>query len=1065
MKRMLLAFVTASLMLVHEAWAQDRTIAGRITSPEDGTGLPGVNVLVKGTTNGTVTDTDGNYTLSVPSGSNVLVFTFIGLTTQEVEIGDRSTVDVQMASDIRQLSEVVVTALNIPRDKRSIGYAVQQVDGSAVSDVKTNNFVNSLSGKIAGVAVNGSPGSLGGSTQIMIRGIKSITGDNRPLYVVDGTPIDNSNYNGVPPGSASGVRSVEAGFGGTDYGDAVADINPNDIASITVLKGANAAALYGSRAANGVILITTKSGRGIKKGIGIDISSSLEFAKVAVLPKYQNEYGGGYTQTFSTYQGEPVVNYAADESWGPRMDGTPVRQWYSWFPDDPDYGKLTPFSPHKDNIKDFYETGVTRNNSIALVGGNDKTNFRVGYTNYNATGTFPNNELTKNNISLNVESKLTDKLQVIAHANYAHFLHEGIPTSGYSDDLGNTNNSTSFNQWFQRQLDMDKLRHYKTALGEQRSWNISSPTNLHPLYWNNPFWEVYESPTNQVRERVFGDVSLKYQILKGLAIQGWARTDFYTDRRERRQATGSLQQSYYDEDVREVRDNNFELHLTYNKELSPDFTLNLLAGTNVRKRKFYQNYGRTSGGLNSPNFFNLNASIDRPLLSDIYQQKEVQSIFGSASIGYKSLAYLDITGRNDWSSVLPSKNRSYFYPSATGTFVFSELISDHSTVSLGKVRASWARVGNDTDPYRVNTTYQIQTAFGSNPAYGVANNLNNKDLDAEETTTIEFGLEMSFLNGRAGFDLTYYDTKTEKQIIGLDVSAASKYNKYYVNAGEMSNKGFEVMLYGTPIKSASGFNWDISVNWARNVNEVVRLYQGLQNLIINDYSVTTNARIGEPYGTFVMIAHRRDENGTPIVTASGAYVQQPNTVLGTFMPDWTGGVVNTFSYKGFTLGGTIDIRHGGNIYSTTNRYGTYSGLLEETAGLNDKGNPMRDPVADGGGVHVTGVLANGEAYDGYVAAQSYFKNYAGIRENFLYDASFVKLRELRLAYALPAAMLAKTPFTGISIGVYGRNLAILHKNTPNIDPETALGSGNIQGLENGQHPSTRVIGVNVNLKL
>ena len=1063
MKKQLLVILGVALaFLCFEVRAQNRTVSGKLTSAEDGSGLPGVNVLVKGTTIGTVSDAEGKYTLSVPPEGSVLVFSFIGLRTQEVEIGDRSSVDVQLSQDIQQLSEVVVTALNIPREKKSLGYSVQQVDGSAVSDVKTNNFVNSLSGKIAGIAVNGSPGAIGGSTQIIIRGIKSITGDNRPLYVVDGTPIDNSNFNGAP--KSSGGSSPEAGAGGTDFGDAVADINPNDIASITVLKGANAAALYGSRAANGVIMITTKSGKG-RKGIGVDISSSVEVSKVAVLPKYQNEYGGGYEQEFELYNGQPIVNYAADESWGPRMDGQLVREWFSWFPDDPDYGKLTPFSPHADNVKDFYETGVALNNSIALSGGSDQTSFRIGYTNYNATGTFPNDELKKNNISVNLTSNLTKKLTISTHVNYAHFLHTGIPTSGYSDAMGNTNNSTSFNQWFQRQLDMEKLRQYKTPTGEQRSWNISSPTNSHPLYWNNPFWEVYESPTNQARERVFGDISLKYEIAKGLNIQGWARTDFYTDRRERRQATGSLDQPYYDEDVREVRDNNFELHLTYSKDLSKDFSLNILAATNVRKRKYYINYGRTSGGLSSPNYFNLNASVDRPIINDVYQEKEVQSVYGQVSLGYKGLAYLDATIRNDWSSVLPKKNWAYTYPSVTGTLVFSELLPAQEIVSLGKVRASWAQVGNDTDPYRIATTYTGETAFGSYPTYSVANALNNPDLKAELSTTVEFGVEMSFLQNRVGFDFTYYDIKTTDQIINLDVSAASRYSSAWVNAGELSNKGFEVMLYGTPVKSASGFTWDITANWARNRNKVEKLYGDLNNLIINSYSVTTNARVGESYGTFILIGYKYDDAGNKVVTPAGAFVQNPNQVFGSYLPDWTGGVTNTFGYKGFSLGATIDIRHGGNVYSTTNRYGQYSGLLDVTAGLNDKGNPKRDPVAEGGGVHVTGVTAAGETFDDYVEAVDYFANQSTIRQNYLYDASFVKLREAKLTYSLPGTITSKTPFTGISVGIYGRNLAILHKNTPNIDPETALGSGSIQGYENGQHPSTRVIGFNLNLKL
>lgn len=1061
MKILHYVFLVACVAAGNIAYAQERTVSGRVTSASDGAGLPGVNVIVKGSTTGTVTDADGKYTISMPSGT-VLVFTFIGYRSQEIDVSGRTTVDLRMEEDTQQLSEVVVTALNIPREKRSLGYAVQQVDGSMVSDVKTNNFVNSLSGKIAGISVNGSPGAIGGSTQILIRGIKSITGDNRPLYVVDGTPIDNSNFNGAPTGTEAGT--VEAGYGGTDFGDAVADINPNDIASITILKGANAAALYGSRATNGVILITTKNGKG-KKGIGVDISAGVEISRVALLPDYQNEYGGGYSQEFEMYNGEPVVNYAADESWGPKMQGQMVRQYYSWFPDDPNYGKQTPFSPHPDNVKDFYETGVAFNNSVSLYGGSDQTNFRLGYTNYKATGTFPNDELAKNNISLNVSSNLTNKLNVSARVNYAQFQHNGIPTSGYSDDLGNTNNATSFNQWFQRQLDMNLLRNYKTALGEQRSWNISSPTDYHPLYWNNPYWEVYESPTNQVRNRVFGDVSLKYEIAKGLNVQGWARMDMYTERRERRQATGSLLLDYYDEDVREVSDNNYELHLTYNRELSEAFSLNVLAGANVRKRSYFRNYARTSGGLNSPNFFNILASRDRPIIDDIHQQKEVQSVLGQVSLGYKGFAYVDVTARNDWSSALPVSNASFFYPSVTGTLLFSEFLSDQSLLSLGKIRASWAQVGNDTDPYRIITTYSARTPFGANPAYTVADELNNAKLKPEFSTTKEVGLEIGLFNGRIGLDVTYYDTRSKDQIIGLDVPAASGYSAAWVNAGELKNTGIEVMLNGTPVKLANGFSWDVSVNFARNRNEVVTLYQDLQNLVINTYGVSINAMVGEPYGTFTMTGFRYNDKGEKIVTPSGTFATNPNQVFGSYLPDWTGGLINTFGYKGFNLSATIDVRHGGNIYSTSNRYGESGGLFKSTVGLNDKGNPVRDAVADGGGIRADGVLESGERNERYISAINYYHAISNIRENYFYDASFVKLREMRLSYTLPKGLIAKTPFQSVSLGIYGRNLAILHKNVPNIDPETALGSGSIQGYENGQHPSTRVMGFNVSLKL
>ena len=1051
------------VLLSLAGWAQDRTISGTVTGDGSGEPLPGVNVIVKGTTQGTVTDIEGNYRLNAPEDAETLTFSFIGMTSKEVAIDNQSDISITMAEDSKQLSEVVVTALNIPREKRSLGYSVQQIDGEELSNIKNNNVVNSLSGKIAGVSVNGAPGGgLGTSAQILIRGVSSITGDNRPLYVVDGTPIDNSNFN---------TDDTQNAGGGVDYGDAIADINANDIESMTVLKGANAAALYGSRAANGVILITTKSGKG-KNGIGIDINSGMEVNTAAVFPNYQNEYGGGYKQEFDLYEGQPVVNYAADESWGPRMEGQLVREWFSWYEDDPQFGQLTPFSPNSSNIRDFYETGLTFNNSVALYGGNEKTNFRLSYTNYQGKGTVPNNELDKNTIALNASSALTDKLTVSARVNYANFAQTGIPTTGYSADLGNTNNSTSFNQWFQRQIDMDRLRNYQTPTGGQRTWNIKSPTDLNPLYWDNPFFGIYESPINNFRERVFGDVSLRYEFTDNLSIQGWARTDFYTDRREQRLAVGSLQTAYYLEDIREVRDNNYELHLTYNKDFSTDFSLNLLAGANLRQRRLFRNYAQTEGGLSVPGLYTVNASIDRPTIDDERAEKEVQSLFGSASIGYKGIAYLDATIRSDWSSVFPEENNNYLYPAVTGTFVFSELLGDQNLFSLGKIRASWSSIYRDTDPNQILNTYSIQDAYGSSPAYAAPNVLNNPNLRPELSITKEFGVEMSFFQNRVGFDVTYYDISTTDQIIELDVSATSGAQAAVINAGELTNKGWEVMLRGTPVQTAGGFSWDVSVNWARNVNRVESLYQDLDAIVLASWGPSINAKVGQSYGTWITDGFTYNDQGQRLVDEDGFYVRSTNQTFGSYLPDWVGGVTNTFRYRGLSLSATIDVREGGQLYSVTNRYGTYSGLLEETVGLNTLGNPKRDPVSEGGGVIAQGVVNTGteeapnyEANTQAIDAQQYYKALRSYRENYLYDASFVKLREVRLAYSLPNSIIANTPFTGITVSAYGRNLAILSKNVPNVDPETANGSGNVQGFENGQYPSTRTVGFNVNIKL
>nr|WP_321355028.1 SusC/RagA family TonB-linked outer membrane protein [uncultured Draconibacterium sp.] len=1054
MKKIALIMSFLVLLGVTVVNAQTKIVTGTVSSSEDDLPIPGVSVSVAGTTLGTVTDIDGVFTLKVPQDAKALVASFVGMKTQTIELGEGSDYSIVLEPDLVGIDEVVVTALGITREKKSLGYSSQSLTGDDVAAVKDANIVNSLSGKVAGVQVTGSPGSVGGSSRIIIRGVNSISGNNQPLFIVDGTPIDNSNFNST---------ETQEGDGGIDFGNASADINPEDIESMTVLKGANAAALYGSRAANGVILITTKKGTK-RKGIGVSITSGVNFSTVALLPDYQNEYGGGYKQEFDIYEptGEPIVNYAADESWGPRMDGQLVRQWYSWYEDDPNYGKMTPFVPHPDNIKDFYETGVTTNNNIALEGGGEGTLFRLSFTDYRQTGTLPTSELQKNTISFNGSSELTDKLTASASVNYVSLTNEGIPGQGYGNNAGNV--VTSFNQWFQRQLDMDNLKNYKTADGVDRTWNISSPTNTRPLYWENPYWVLNESPAEMERQRVFGNVSLKYDVLPGLSLQGWARTDFYTDRRQERIASGSIPQAWYKEEVRQLEDNNYEFLATYRKDIGSDISIDANLGANKRVRVFYNNTASTNGGLSVPNFFNVAASVDRPSITDTKSKKVVNSVYGSATIGYKSMAYIDLSLRNDWSSTLPDGDNSYLYPSVTGTFLFSELIEDKSILSLGKVRASWSQVGNDTDPYQLAVTYSSADNYGSYPAYAVPNKLNNATLKPETITTTEFGVEMAFFNSRLGLDVTYYDIKSEDQILDLDVASTSGYNSTVVNAGLMTNKGWEVMLNGRAIDKE--FTWDIVANWAKNTNKVEELAAGLDNYQLAEWGPSINARVGETYGTWITDGFvYDDETGQRVVGEDGLYLRATNQTYGSYLPDWTGGVTNTFTYKGVMLSALVDFQKGGQLYSVTNRYGNYSGLLAETAGLNDKGNPQRDPVSEGGGYLAVGVKEDGTPNDVYVEATDYWQHLRTRREYYLHDASFIKLREVKVGYTLPGKLFANSFISGVSLSLVGRNLAILHKNAPNIDPEAAYGSGNIQGFENGQHPSTRTMGFSVNVKL
>ncbi|MDF9801158.1 TonB-linked SusC/RagA family outer membrane protein [Catalinimonas alkaloidigena] len=1042
------------LILQNHLFAQSN-ISGQV-SGEGGDPLPGVNVIVKGTSTGTVTDIDGKYSLSVSEEASTLVFSFIGYLSKEVAIGNQSTVNVELITDAQQLSEVVVTALGIQREERSLGYSVQEINTQGLEEARETNIVNSLQGKVAGVQIAGSAGNIGGSSRILIRGASSVSGNNQPLFVVDGTPIDNSNFNS---------EDTQAANGGIDYGNAAQDLNPDDIKSISVLKGPSAAALYGSRAANGVILITTKSGKGTN-GIGVSINSNTTFSEVYILPDYQNEYGGGYKQVFDMYNGEPMVATQADESWGPILDGQMVRHWDSFYPNSPEYGELRPWVAQPDNIKNFYETGVNLSNNVALTAGSDNASVRISYTNLDQKGVFPYSELKRNTISVNADASITDKLTTSVRFNYMKSKVNGRPVTGDYIGDGAQSVQSSFNTWFQRQLDMDRLKQTTTPEGLQRLWNLSGPENLTPFYWNNPYWELQEASNQDMRERVYGNISLAYQFNDHLKLTGWARTDFYDDRREAWTPIGHVNISSYAEDVRKVSENNFELLAQYDRRfLNDNMSLAANLGANRRIQTLYRNYGKTNGGLSVPYFYTLEASKDRPTITDMSQEREVNSIYGSVNLGFRDFVYLDASLRNDWSSTLPVDNNSYLYPSFAGSFVFSEFISNKGLISFGKLRAGWARVGNDTDPYRLYQIYEPFGSFGTIPLFTVPDILNNANLKPETTTSYEFGLDMQFLNGRIGLDATYYSSIATNQIIQLPVSGTSGSQFNIVNAGEMTNNGIELMLTAVPIETSSGFVWEMIFNLAKNNNQVVSLADGQDNYQLADQRVTINARIGEPYGTIVGDGFATNEDGERLVDNEGYYIREFGKVLGNVMADYTGGVNSTFSYKGFMLSGLVDFQKGGDLFVGTRSVGVYAGLLEETVGLNDLGNPMRSPVDEGGGVRAEGILESGEQNQQYVEAVDYFKDITGIDEYSVFDASFIKLRELRFGWALPQRMLENMPISGVSFSLVGRNLALLYSKVPHVDPETTLGSGNVQGLENSQLPSTRSVGFNINIKL
>lgn len=1031
--------------------------------------LPGVSILIKGTVRGVESDFDGKYSISANT-DDILVFSFVGMTTKELRVKTSDVMNVVLESG-NVLDEVVVTALGISRDKRSLGYATQSVSGDEVSENKATNVTNALSGKIAGVQIKTSSGNIGGSSKVLLRGTSSLSGSNAPLYVVDGTPISNENFN-------SGAQQL--GAGGIDFGDMSQDINPDDVESINVLKGGAATALYGARGGNGVIMITTKKGK-FNQGIGVSLNSGITFDKVYILPNYQNEYAGGSSQVlnrfsydptrhpanFASFDGHPMIEYGTDESWGPRMDGTLVRHWDSWLVNDPEFGKLRPLTPQPNNVRDFYETGATMNTNLALSGGSETTTFRLslGYT--KQEGIMPNSSLDKKSIAFNASHNLSDKLSASASVNYTRTGVVGRPTTGY-DFAGSRNVVTSFNNWFQRQLDINRLRDkYVSATGLPQSWNINSPTNSTPRYWDNPYWILNKNYEEDTRNRVYGNVALTYKFNDYLKLIGTARTDFYDFRVEDRVSNYSLTTPRYQEQVRKGQEDNIEFMLNFDKNLTEDLHMNMSLMTNTRRNTFYNNSAFTNGGLSVPNWFNIGASIDRPTITDYFSSKETNSIAAFGSFGYKDMVYLDWSARNDWSSALPTNNNSYFYPSVSTSFIFSKLINNSSLLSFGKLRAGWAKIKQDTDPYQLSNVFTADaTPVGSLPSFSTPNTLNNANLRPESFEEYELGLEVKMLKNRLGFDVTYYDKTSTDLIVPLSVSGTSGYTQAWVNAGKMTNNGIEVALNATPVKT-DDFTWNVNLNWSKNNNKVIALAPGIDNYLIGSYGPSVNARIGETYGTMITDGIKYI-NGKPQVFVDDSgnylYVRETNKNLGTVMPNFIAGLNNGIRYKNVSLNFLLDMQDGGLIYSISNRFGEYTGQLSSTVGVNDKGNPIRDAVADGGGVRVDGVDANGNAVGGYADAVTYFKHFVTRRERFVHDASYIKLREVTLSYKLPSKFLENTLFNDIKLSLVGRNLWLIHSNTPNIDPEATLGSGNIQGFESGQIPSTRSIGFNLNLK-
>jgi len=1069
MKAKMLIFLT--MLFSASAWSQT-SVTGTVTDKSSGEGMPGVAVIVDGSGQGVFTGVDGSYTVSADPASDVLIFSFVGFSTLRVALKGATSLNASLESGV-SLDEVVVTALGVTREKKSLGYSVQELGSEAFTEANADNIVRSLSGKVAGVQVT-SGTSMGSSSKVLLRGASSITGDNQPLFVVNGIPMDNSDYS-----STNTQRSA----GGYDYGNAIQDVNPDDIESVTVLKGPAAAALYGARAANGAIVITTKNGKGYqaegKRGLGVSINTGVEFNNVYILPEYQNRYGGGAgTAWIDTVDGAFIPDYGYDGSWGPELLGQEVRHWDSWEGDNT--GEVRGWSPTESDVEDYFQTGITYRNNFAVTGATDASSFRLSYTKHDQTGVYENSSLNRNTLSFSSSSDVSDKLTVSANVNYVQSEGEGRPNTGYGNSI-----MSQFTQWGQRQLSMDRLRDYMNPDGSQRTWNRNSASDGAPHYWDNPFWERYQNVQDDQRDRVYGNLSVDYTINDNLSITARAMTDFYTDRRQERIAVGGVNESSYSEYTRQLQENNLDLFLNFKKDISEDLSFVSFVGLNQRTRDYKRLGAFTLGGLNTPGLYTVGNGVDGYQIDDYESHKAVNSVIGSMSFGYQNKLYLDITGRNDISSTLPNDNNSYFYPSASASYVFSEDM-DSDVLSFGKLRLGWAQVGNDTDPYETGLTYGVDPNFGSNGSAYVPNAQNNPGLRPEKTSSFEVGIDMNFFMDRVRLDMTYYNSTTEDLIFNVPVSGASGYTSAVLNAGETNNKGVEIALGATPVMT-DNFRWDISVNLAKNKNELISLSEGIESLTYATlFGVSLQARPqgedadgnitpGDALGTFYGYDFLYDDDGNKLVDGDGYYLSTDEVVnIGSILPDYTGGVYNALSFGNLRLSALIDFQKGGSLHSYSNQWGKYSGTLAETA-LDDM---RQDDDGDGiSGVIVDGMTAvqngegvwesTGEENASVISAGAHFFYNQGyvIHAADQYDASFIKLREMRLDYDIPADALGDLPFYNVSIGVYGRNLALLHSNAPNIDPEVTTSASNIQGFEGGQLPAERTIGINLKLTL
>ena len=1032
----------------NEALSINATQQGKVVKGVvlDETGFPviGANVIQKGTTNGVITDLDGNFTLEVPDGA-VIEISYIGYTTQEVTASGQQNLQVTLKEDTQKLDEVVVTALGIKRQSRSLGYSTTQVGGEDFTMARDPNLGNALSGKVAGVSVGGNSTGSGGSSRVVIRGNASLTGNNMPLYVVDGVPFSNQNL-----GNAGT-------YGGLDLGDGLNNLNPDDIESIQVLKGAAASALYGYRGGNGAILITTKSG---KKGqpVSIEFNNNLTFNMIYDYRDFQQVFGQGR-------YGEKPNNIASAEqsqtsSWGGALGGTATNflgQEYAY--------------QYINNWPNFYRTGINNSTSAAISGASDKITYRFGVSNIAEKGQLPNSSNSQQGINMNTTYDILKNLHLIVNANYTFEKSKG--RSNLSDGNGNTNATllhlaNSFDvRWLERGSADAQWGSF--ADGSEMTGN-----GAENVYFNNPYWLQYRKTNDMNKNRLTGSITLKYDITDWLYIQGAVQRDGYNMEFQQVQPIGAAADpnGFMTEYSRNFSEMNLNYLIAFDKTFG-DWSVSASLGGN-RQRTIDKIFYTTNGGrpFVIDGLWSVNNLTDKRSEKS-YKEYRVNSVYATADFGWKNQVFLNLTGRNDWFSTLNPNSNSYFYPSVTLSWVFTDTFRDQigDWFDFGKIRASWASSSNGTDPYKTMLLYNLRTyqVNGQNAVtQGNSNQFPNADLKPVSIKEYEVGLNLAFLNNRLSFDMAYYNKNTTDDIAVVSTSSASGYNSKFMNVGEIQNQGFEFMVNATPVHT-SNFSWETTFNFAYNDSEVKYL-GGADRLQIDGASsrsgnVTIQNIVGQPYGAIVGYKYARDPEGNIIHQDGLPQAEDELSILGNGVYKYTGGWSNTLKYKDFTLSFLLDFKAGASIFSGTN-YSLYSEGLHKGTLL---GRTVENP--GGEGFIGTGVMLDADgnyvANNVAVRAQDYHQAITSnnIAEEFVYNANFLKLRELSFGYTFPQSILNKMKVVkGLSVSLVGRNLWTIIKHTDNIDPESAYNSGNGQGLELNGYPATRSVGFNVNVK-